>query len=183
MLAWARRTGSAGDRLATTVEDALLTDPTGADAIAERILAGQAAQPALSAFTLPLGGPDFPAARLGQLFRISGDGTTPDVYGIATSVTVTCQRDARGALDMQQTIGLGERTPNLWAAWQRLMPTDPRRVGTITTDHGDGTVTLSLPTGGTLRVLGTGTVGAQVYTRSARLEGPAPALPAYVLDI
>lgn len=184
VLAWARRTGSAGDRLAATVEDALLTTPTGARARAARILAGQAAQPALSAFTLPLGGPDFPAAQLGQLFRINGAGMgQPDVYGIATSVTITCQRDARGALAIEQTIGLGERTPNLWAAWQRLLPTDPRRVATVSTDHGDGTVTVTLTGGGTLRILGTATPGATVYLRTGRIEGPAPALPDYVLDV
>lgn len=183
VLAWARRTGSAGDRLAATVEDALLTDTAGAQARAARILAGQAQQPALSAIVLPLGGPDFPPARLGHLFRISGSTGQPDVLGIATSITITCQRDQRGALRIEQTIGLGERTPNLWAAWQRLLPTDPRRVGTITTDHGDGTVSVSLPTGGTLRVLGSGTAGAKVYTRSGRIEGPAPDLPTFVLDV
>ena len=89
----------------------------------------------------------------------------PDVYGIATSVTITCQRDARGALAIEQTIGLGERTPNLWTAWQRLLPTDPRRVATVSTDHGDGTVTVTLTGGGTLRILGTATPGATVAPR------------------
>lgn len=72
---------------------------------------------------------------------------------------------------------------NWWRRFRDLLPDSPRLVGTVTTNHGDGTVTVSLQGGGTLRVRGTTTAGASVYVRDGAIEGAAPALPTYDVEI
>jgi hypothetical protein len=72
---------------------------------------------------------------------------------------------------------------NLWRRFRDLLPSDPLMVGEITADHADGTVTVTLIDGATLRVLGSGTVGAMVYVQTGRVVGEAPSLDVEVIEI
>lgn len=65
---------------------------------------------------------------------------------------------------------------NLWRKFSDLLPSDPLFVGTITANYSDGTVLVEFLDGGTLRVLGTGSVNDVVYVQSGRTVGDAPTL-------
>lgn len=74
-------------------------------------------------------------------------------------------------------------TTNLYRELLGLLPQDPLLVGTVTTSHADGTVSLDLPGGGTLRVRGIAATGDRVFVRSGLIEGEAPALALLTLDV
>jgi hypothetical protein len=57
-------------------------------------------------------------------------------------------------------------------------------VGTVTAHNTDGTSTLTLTGGGTLRARGqTVHIGSNAFTRAGAVEGPAPSLPTELIDI
>lgn len=76
---------------------------------------------------------------------------------------------------MQQT--------NLYRALRELLPEPTLQVATVTAEHADGTVTVQHPGGGTQRVRGEATVGAQVFVRAGVVEGIAPALTLLTIDV
>jgi hypothetical protein len=49
--------------------------------------------------------------------------------------------------------------------------------------HEDGTRTVEMVGGGRQRVRGEGSVGANVWVRSGRIEGDAPGLPSYDIEV
>lgn len=161
--------GSAGDRVAPTVHDALITHADAARGRGGRILAGQYRQPALRGFSMPIG-TGFPLANLGAL--VLAEYQSEQYRGIVNAVTVTA-----GEGKARQSITMGEETPNTWARFRGLLPDRPLLVATIATVHGDGTATVTLPDGSPVRVRGTGTAGDAVYIRDGRIEGEAPSLP------
>lgn len=57
----------------------------------------------------------------------------------------------------------------------------PQRVGTIASVDGTVVVVTELG-GGTARVVGSGTVGQQVYFRGNEIVGPAPSLPEELIE-
>lgn len=179
VLARIYRSGTAGDRAAQTVMDTLITHTDAARQRGKRILSAQHQPPEVRSVTLPLDdGTGFPLAEIGDLVEI---GLSTPVRGIVAGVQVQVQRDQ--GLKVRQTLTLGEDAPNAWSRFSRLLPTDPLLVGEILANHGDGTATVQPPAGGTMRVRGTGTVGQNVYVRGGRIEGAAPALPAYDLSV
>jgi hypothetical protein len=173
-------TGTAGDLLASTVQEPLITHPDGARLLGTRLLAGQATAPTVRSLTLPLGG-DFPLLAIGDLLHIE----IPDgaVRGLVNAVSIDLQRSDRG-VTVRQTLTIGEETPNLYARWRRLLPgSAPLLYGTVTVPHGDGTCTVTLTGGGTQRVRGDATAATRVWVRDGRIEGNAPTLPAYEIEL
>lgn len=72
---------------------------------------------------------------------------------------------------------------NLWEKFQALLPDDPLQVGEVDVVHSDGTVTVTLFGGGSMRVLGSGTVGDNVFIKGGKVEQVAPDLPYYELEV
>lgn len=73
---------------------------------------------------------------------------------------------------------------NLWRRFQTLLPSDPLLVGEVVSHNADGTSTLQAPDGAYLRVRGQGvTVGLMAFVRGGRIEGEAPNLPDYEVDV
>jgi hypothetical protein len=166
VLAWCRLTGTAGDRLAPSVSNALMTDVVGCRALGERILAGQYEQPGIQSITLPMDGATIPLVSVGQLAQITVDSVP--VRGIVNGVSI----DATLA-SVRQTIQIGEETPNQWTLFKDLLPRDPLLFATLF--ETDGTTSLmTLLDGGVVRVRGTGTVGGKYYIRAGKIDGEAP---------
>lgn len=168
VLAWCRLNGTAGDRLAPTVSNALMTDVIACRLLGERILAGQWQQPLVKSATLPLDGVTFPLASVGQLVDITLDGNP--VRGIVNSVSIEASLGSAS-----QTIQIGEETANIWTTFTSLLPRDPLLVSTIASTDG-ATSVITLLDGGVVSVRGTGTAGDKVYIRAGRIEGAAPAM-------
>lgn len=74
-------------------------------------------------------------------------------------------------------------TTNIFRALRDLFPPELLQSGTVTATHANGTVTVQLPGGGTLRVRGTETVGTNVFVKDGKTEGAAPALAPITIDI
>lgn len=73
---------------------------------------------------------------------------------------------------------------NLRVKFQQLLRADPLLVGTVASQNADGTSTLTLPAGGTLRVQGTGVaVGLKAFSQGGRVQGEAPNLPVTEITI
>lgn len=73
---------------------------------------------------------------------------------------------------------------NLFKQFQALIPgADPLLVGTVTATTGTGT-TLETPGGGVVIVRGGGVaVGQKAFYRGGELEGEAPDLPTYEIEV
>ena len=169
------RTGTAGDRLAPSAQDERITHVDGARLLGTRLLAAQAQQPDVRSVTLPLGGV-FPLGSIGDLLALDIGGQ--DVRGIVNGVSITAQGNT-----VHQTVTIGEDTPNAWALWRRLLPEAPLLLGEVQAIHADGTRTVTLIGGGRQRVRGEGVVGAAVWVRSGQIEGSAPHLPRFDLEV
>jgi hypothetical protein len=166
VLAWCRLNGTAGDRLAPSVSNALMTDVIGCRALGERILASQYEQPGIQSITLPMDGVTLPLLAVGQLVQITVDSVP--VRGIVNGVAI----DAALA-SVRQTPQIGDETPNQWTLFKDLLPRDPLLVATLV--ETDGTTSLmTLLDGGVIRVRGAGTVGGKYYIRAGKIDGEAP---------
>lgn len=163
VLAWCRLTGTAGDVLAATESNALITDVTGARALGERILAGQATQPVTTSFTTFLGG-DFVLAEVGQLVAVNGERAI--INGVSIDVEFG---------KVSQQITLGEQTTNAYSKLLNLLPAQPLLVGQLVTSYDDMSI-LTLLDGGVITARGTGTTGLNYYVRNGLIESVAPNL-------
>lgn len=184
VLGWVRRTGSAGDRLLPPISEPLATAEAAARARGGRAIADQWPAPAYTGFTLPLSpvGGDFPLLDLGQLVSLTGAGAP--VRGIVSSVTITGRAGQRGGLVVEQQVGIGPRSRNAWSAWRRLTAPEPLLPATITADLGAGRCLAALAIGGAeIPARGVATVGAAVWIRGGRIEGEAPGLVGYSVDV
>ena len=72
---------------------------------------------------------------------------------------------------------------NLYRQLLDILPTEPLTVATVTFVHADGTVTVTYPGGGTQRVRGTATVGSAVFIRSGQIQGGAPELDFFTIEV
>jgi hypothetical protein len=63
-----------------------------------------------------------------------------------------------------------------------LLPPKPLQIGTVVSVSGDVAV-VQLPDGATVTVRGATTTGASVFFRDGVIEGQAPSLPVYYLEI
>lgn len=171
VLGHVRRDGTAGAEVSDTIVDALLTHPDALRQRGIRELARTAAQGSLSQIVMPFG-PAFPAPTPGDVIRygLAGGGTELAVVS-GVEVRVTRSGDA---LEVWQTITLGERTGNAWQRLLDLLPTDPLLVGTVDEIAPDGRRRVTLLGGGAVWVRGDAGLGTQAWVRSGRIEGAAP---------
>ena len=73
---------------------------------------------------------------------------------------------------------------DLWNRFKSLLPSSPVLVGTVTTLHGNGTCTVTMPGGGTVRVVGESVAtGKKVFIKDGIVQGEAPDLPYYELEV
>lgn len=74
---------------------------------------------------------------------------------------------------------------SLWSRFQKLLPTEPLFVGTITQLGAGGIRTVTLPSGHMLIVRGGDglLVGARVFVRGGVIQGSAPVLADEELEI
>ena len=72
---------------------------------------------------------------------------------------------------------------NLWILFQSFLPKQATVIGTLVTEHADGTVSIELLGGGVLRVIGTAAVGTRIFARDGRMTGEAPDLPSVEIEI
>ncbi len=160
--------GTAGDKLAATHTSPLITQSDAAYVCGARILAQHYQQPEVRSVTLPMGG-DMALGQIGQLLQVNVG--TDDHKGVVNGVALNVTRS-----NVRQTLSMGETSPNKWAQFKRLTATSPLLMGEIATDHGDGTLTITLINSGNIRVKGAGTVGDSVWVRNHKIEGSAPSL-------
>ena len=104
------------------------------------------------------------------------------IFALVTAVRVDAQR-SQGALTVWQTVAWG--VENSYSRFSGLTPPPPRTVGTIAAVFSGGIYTVSLPSGGAVRVRGgegwqTSDV---VYVEGGVIISAAPALPFYSGDI
>ena len=64
---------------------------------------------------------------------------------------------------------------NLYKRLLEIMPSEPIDKGVVVEIHSDG-VTVELMSGALVRVRGEAVMGAHVFVRGGRIEGPAPEL-------
>lgn len=75
-------------------------------------------------------------------------------------------------------------TDNLWRQFRELLPDDPLLIGEVLVHHDDGTSTVLLIDGGSLRVRGVDVdVGKKAFVRGGVIEGEAPDLPGQTIEI
>ncbi len=177
-LARVKRVGTAGDRVAPVQSSPLMTHADALRLLGSRILAAHHRQPEVRSITTTLGGP-FPLGEIGQHLRATVEGVDHD--GIINAVSL--EASMTDTITVRQTLTIGETTPNSWARFKRLLPDDPLLLGTIESTHADGTATVLMLGGGTLRVRGSGTAGQAVYVRAGRIEGTAPTLAQLDIEV
>ena len=73
---------------------------------------------------------------------------------------------------------------NIYREFQRLIPTDRLLAGDVTAHNTDGTSTVALPAGGTVRVLGQSVaVGSKAFIQGGKIVSEAPALSTYEITV
>ena len=73
---------------------------------------------------------------------------------------------------------------NTWRDFEALLPADPLLIGEVTAHNADGTSTVELPSGDTLRVRGQGvSVGNNAFVQTGQVQGEAPDLPVVSVEI
>jgi len=75
--------------------------------------------------------------------------------------------------------------PTFWKCFQRLLPDSPTIVATVVAvAPASGFSTVQTPSGGIVRVKGTGVpAGGKCYIKDGVIQGPAPDLPHYELEV
>lgn len=74
--------------------------------------------------------------------------------------------------------------PNPWTAFRKLLPSDPLLVAEVIAHNADGTSTVQTPDGAILRVRGQGVaVGAKAFVRGGAIDGEAPDLTSYTVEV
>lgn len=72
--------------------------------------------------------------------------------------------------------------PNIWKQFSDLVAKPQRQVATVLSVSGD-VARVQLPGGGELQALGAATPGQKVFVRDGVIEGEAPNLPLYQIEI
>lgn len=71
---------------------------------------------------------------------------------------------------------------NIWRAIREAAGIPLLQVADVAAVNGDGTVTVTLPGGGFLRVRGTASVGDRVFVKDGKIDGEAPDLPFVAIE-
>jgi hypothetical protein len=170
VLAFCRLNGTAGDVLAPTESNALITDVAAARALGERILAGKATQPLTTSITTFLGG-NFLLAEIGWLVEVNNE------RAIINGISVETEFGK-----VRQNITVGENTSNAYAKLLNLLPAQPLLVGNVITSYDNKSI-LTLLDGGVITARGMGTVGLNYYVRNGLIESAAPNLSSFDIVI
>jgi len=166
-IALVRRTSTAGDRLAQTQSNNLMTDAVGIRSLGERVLAGEHAQPEIQALSTFLDSATMPLALTGDYIAVTVGGT--ETKGIVSGASI----NVNDAVDITQSLNIGETTGNVWTAFRDILPKRPTLIATMSTT--DGTTSLmQLIDGGVARVRGTGSPGSNYYIREGEIVSDAP---------
>jgi hypothetical protein len=72
---------------------------------------------------------------------------------------------------------------NLWSNFQSLIPKAPLLVGEVIGVNSNGTCSVTMPGGGNMRVIGASTVGKKVFIKDGVIQGEAPDLDYYELEV
>ncbi len=73
---------------------------------------------------------------------------------------------------------------NVWTKFKQLIPNAAQQIGVVATVHPDGTSTLNLPDGSTLRVTGDSvTAGNAALIEGNRIVTEVPTLPTSEADV
>ncbi len=174
------RDGSAGDINAPIRQHDLVTHQDGARALGASLLAAQAQSSRINSLILPFDGSAWPLAQIGQLVSVERWGGVRDtIQAVGVSARVTLD-----SVSVTQRILLGADSARTYVRLQRVFGSEPPlRVAEVLTDHGDETVTVSYPGGGTERIRGTANVGQKVWARAGLMEGLAPDMPTFSLTV
>lgn len=171
---------TAGDRVAETRSSSLITDVDAARLLGSRTLAAEYEQPGVRSIVFPLGG-EFALGEVGKLLRVEIDSSHS--LGVINSVSVSAAVSGNGSISVRQSLTIGEESQNKWIKFKSILPSDPLLIGNVVLAHSDGSCTVSLPSGGTVRVRGSGSPGQTVYIRSGKIDGIAPSLTALEIEI
>ena len=73
---------------------------------------------------------------------------------------------------------------NLYRRLLDVLPADPLLIGEVTAHNADGTSTVELPSGDTVRVRGQGVaIGDNAFVQAGQVQGEAPDLPVVSVEI
>ena len=73
---------------------------------------------------------------------------------------------------------------NPWSKFQSLIGSDPTLTGQVTAHNADGTSTLTMTGGGTMRAIGQSVaIGSKAFVRGNEIVGDAPDLPTFKLEV
>ena len=73
---------------------------------------------------------------------------------------------------------------NLYKQFLDLMPSEPLQVGEVTAHNADGTSSVTILDGSTLRARGTDvSVGNRAFVKGGVIQGRAPSLPYYEFEL
>lgn len=73
---------------------------------------------------------------------------------------------------------------NLWKEFQALLPRDPVTYGEVLSHTPEGTSRVQLPSGAVVIADGTPVApGGHAWMQSGRVQGEAPDLPVYAVDV
>ena len=167
-LAFVRLNGTAGDKLAETTSNQLMTDVVGLRSLGERILAGAQEQPLINSVTSFMDGNVMPIVDMGLLVEFTVDAQS--IKGITNGISISVSEN-----EILQTFTIGEATTNTFTLFKEILPADPLLVGTVNSTSGQ-TSLVSLIDGGVVRVRGVGSIGQKYYIRSGELSTAAPNL-------
>jgi hypothetical protein len=167
-----RRTSTAGDRLAPTVSNSMMTDSTAIRSLGERVLASGQPQPSINSFGTWMtdSGGDIPLFQIGYLVQIELNSVI--TKGIASSVKISSTL-VNNAVEVSQSIGISENTNNLINLFDKIRPVEPLQVATLSSNVGDECI-VSLVGGGSVQLFGNGTVGQKYYIQGRELKTQAP---------
>jgi hypothetical protein len=71
---------------------------------------------------------------------------------------------------------------NPFALFRELLGAPRLQIGTVL-GVADGTATIELPSGGQIQARGAASVGSKVFVRNGVIEGSAPNLPSYDIEV
>lgn len=107
-------------------------------------------------------------------------------YAILRDIVMSCEITVNiqnNGLVVRQNLRVGASVANPWVAMDSLFPRSPMLSVGVLAHNPDGTSTVELPGGSTIRVQGQSVaVGNMAFIKDDRIIGGAPDLPTYTLD-
>ena len=171
-LGFCRLNGTAGDVLAKTISNSLMTHVYGIRSLAERVLSDLSNQPEVKNFKMPFDNVIIPLVRIGQFIDVGG------IKGVVNSVTVNSNFGL-----VTQSIQIGNKTTSNWSNFQSMLPKNPLMIGVLNSKIGESAAIVTLINGGVIRVTGTGDINGNYYIKDNIIQSKAPSLPSHVLVI